>query len=148
MHVTPVYRSQQDRQALLQGVNDGYLSICSNHRPHELAAKMAPFAATDAGISVLDSFAGAIFNLVNTGKLTLAAAIGALTSLPARAIDQTTGQLQPEGRADLCIVDMKQVCELNAEDLASKGHNNPWLGEQLMGKVTCTINGGHIVYRA
>jgi len=148
MHVTPVYRSQQDRQALLQGVNDGYLSICSNHRPHELAAKMAPFAATDAGISVLDSFAGAIFNLVNTGKLTLAAAIGALTSLPAKAIDQPAGQILPEGRADLCIVDLKQVCKLNTEDLASKGHNNPWLGESLVGRVTCTINGGHIVYRA
>ena len=147
MHVTPVYRRPQDRQALLQGVNDGQLSICSNHRPHELSAKMAPFAATEAGISVLDSFAGAVFNLVDTGQLTLAAAIGALTSLPAEVIDQPVGQLKAEGRADLCIVDLRQGSVLNTSDLASKGHNNPWLGERLVGKVVCTINGGHIVYR-
>ncbi len=148
MHVNPVYRSKADQQALLQGVNDGYLSISSNHRPHELAAKMAPFAATEAGISVLDSFAGAILNLVNSGKLSLAAAIGALTSLPAKVLNSEVGQLKPEGRADLCIVDMKEVKALNTEELASKGHNNPWLGEKLAGRVIYTINGGHIVYRA
>ena len=148
MHVNPVYRSHSDRQALLQGVNDGHLSICSNHHPHELAAKMAPFSATATGISVLDSFAAAIFNLVNSDQLSLTAAIRALTYLPAQAIDQPLVQLRPEGRADLCMVDMDQASVLSAEDLASKGHNNPWLGERLVGKVVCTISGGHIVYKA
>ncbi len=148
MHVSPVYRSQTDRQALLQAVNDGHISICSNHYPHELAAKMAPFAASAAGISVLDSFASALFNLVHTGKLTLSSLITAVSALPAKVLDQPLGQLVAEGRADLCIVDMAHRCNINSQDLVSKGHNNPWLGEALMGQVTCTINDGHIVYRA
>ena len=147
-HVTPVYRSQADRLALLKAVNEGHLSICSNHRPHELAAKMAPFAATEPGISVLDSFANALFSLVESQQLTLTAAINAVTNAPAKAIGQSLGELSIEKRADLCIVDMEGKTQLSAENMASKGHNNPWLGQSLPGKVMCTINGGHIVYQA
>ncbi len=147
-HVTPVYRSEADRLALLKAVNDGHLSICSNHRPHELAAKMAPFAATEPGISVLDSFANALFNLVKSQQLTLKAAIIAVTSAPAKAIGQSLGGLGIEKRADLCIVDMKGKTQIEVENMASKGHNNPWLGQSLPGKIMCTINGGHIVYQA
>jgi dihydroorotase len=148
MHVTPVYRSSTDKQALLDAVNDGHISICSNHCPHELASKMAPFAASAAGISVLDSFASALFNLVHDDKLTLSSAISAVSSLPAKVLRQPLGQLTSEGRADLCIVDMSRSACLNTQDLASKGHNNPWIETPLMGQVICTINDGHIVYQA
>ena len=147
-HVTPVYRSESDRQALLKAVNDGQVSICSNHRPHELAAKMAPFAATEPGVSVLDSFASALFSLVKSQQLTLKAAITAVTSAPAKAIGQNLGELSLEKRADLCIVDMNGQSQVTLESIISKGHNNPWLEQTLPGKVMCTINGGHIVYQA
>jgi dihydroorotase len=147
-HVTPVYRTEGDRLALLAAVNEGKVSICSNHRPHELAAKMAPFAATESGISVLDSFANALFSLVESQQLTLKAAIQAVTAAPAKAIGQTLGKLAIESRADLCIVDVHEKSQITVETMASKGHNNPWLGQALPGKVMCTINGGHIVYQA
>lgn len=147
-HVTPVYRSETDRQALLTAVNEGQISICSNHRPHELAAKMAPFAATEPGISVLDSFANALFSLVKSQQLTLKGAISAVTTAPAKVIGQNLGELSLETRADLCIVDMHGHSQVTLESMASKGHNNPWLGQTLPGKVMCTINGGHMVYQA
>jgi len=109
---------------------------------------MAPFAATEPGISVLDSFANALFSLVESQQLTLAAAINAVTNAPAKAIGQNLGELSIEKRADICIVDMEGKTQLSAENMASKGHNNPWLGQSLPGKVMCTINGGHIVYQA
>ncbi|MEH6344569.1 MAG: dihydroorotase [Bermanella sp.] len=147
-HVTPVYRSETDRQALLKAVNLGQIGICSNHRPHELAAKMAPFAAAEAGISVLDSFAGALISLVKSEQLTLEAAIKAVTATQAKVINQPVGQLAIGSRADLCILDMNAHNQMNAENMESLGQNNPWLGETLPGKVMTTINGGHIVYQA
>ena len=152
-HVTPAYRSQADREALLNAVNQGQISICSNHRPHELAAKMAPFAATEAGISVLDSFTNALLGLVKSDQLTLKSAIQAVTASPAKVIGHkvmgaSLGQLTIESQADLCIVDMNAQTCLESDNLKSKGHNNPWLGQALPGKVVCTINRGHIVYQA
>ncbi|MDO6749523.1 hypothetical protein, partial [Gilvimarinus sp. 1_MG-2023] len=43
-HLLPSLRSEADRQALLAAVNAGELAICSNHQPHEIVAKKAPFA--------------------------------------------------------------------------------------------------------
>ncbi len=147
MHVTPCYRSSKDRQALLDAVNAGHIAICSNHKPHDLAAKMAPFSATLSGISVLDSFSGVLFDLVKQNKLTLKAAIQAVSSAPAAILGLGQGSIEVEKSASLCIVDLDQSITLTAKDLASKGNNNPWLNKALSGKVVCTINQGHIVYQ-
>lgn len=146
MHVSPVYRSEDDRQALLAAVNAGQLAICSNHRPHELAAKMAPFAASEAGISTLDSFTSVLLGLVKKGELTLDAAIKAVTSTPASVLGKSFGRIQLEGKANLCIADIDHEFALSETDLVSQGSNNPWLDQTLTGKVVCTINKGHIVY--
>lgn len=148
MHVVPVYRSEQDRLALLAGVNAGQLSICSNHRPTEMAAKMAPFSDSVSGISVLDSFTNVLLDLVHSEQLTLTAAINAVTHGPANAFNLSVGSLIVEGQASLCMVDLTELSHHTLSSLTSKGQNNPWLNEPLPGKVSCTINQGHIVYRA
>lgn len=150
MHVVPPYRSEADRQALLAGVNAGELAICSNHRPHEVAAKMAPFAASESGISVLDSFASVLFSLVEKGELTLEAAVKAVTQTPADVLGETPaeamGSLKVGGAADVTIIDQSATIELNEADLNSQGVNNPWLHQSLKGKVLATLCDGHVVF--
>lgn len=148
MHVSPVYRSESDRQALLTGVNNGQLSICSNHSPQDHASKMAPFSASEVGINSLDNFTQVLLNLVEKNELTLDAAIKAITTSPAAVINKKLGCIKIEQRADLCIVDMQYKTTTNDAQCASKGCNNPWLDKPFTGKVTHTINGGHIVYKA
>ncbi|MFY0639915.1 MAG: dihydroorotase [Bermanella sp.] len=148
MHVSPVYRSEADRKALLAGVNNGQLSICSNHLPQDRASKMAPFSASEVGINSLDSFTQVLLGLVEKQELTLTAAIKAITALPAAVINKKLGGIVIEERADLCIVDMQQASSVSSETLVSKGSNNPWIGKTFTGKVTHTINGGHLVYSA
>lgn len=147
MHVSPVYRSEADRQALLEGVNKGQLSICSNHLPQDLAAKMAPFSASEVGINSLDNFTQVLLNLVEKNELTLEAAIKAVTSLPANVLSKPLGSIALEQRADLCIVNMQQDVMTDSQSLNSKGRNNPWLDKPFKGAVTHTINGGHIVFQ-
>lgn len=148
MHMTPVLRSEVDRQALLNAVNDGTLSICSNHMPHEIAAKMAPFAASESGISIMDTFTQVLMSLVEKNELTLSAAINAVSALPAKQLALNVGSILVEGKADLLIMDTQADEVLNEDQLLSKGHNNPWIGKTLTGKVSHTINGGHIVYQS
>lgn len=147
MHVSPVYRSPLDQQALIDGVNKGTLSICSNHNPQDSASKMAPFAASEKGISVLDSFANVIFDLVNNKTLTLEAAIRSISSLPAQQLNIQAGKINIEGAADLCIVDINKQTTMSPSKIISKGANNPWIEQNLYGEVACTINAGHIVYQ-
>ena len=53
-HVMPPLRSEADRQALLEGLQDNTIdAICSDHQPHEIDAKMAPLQQTAPGISAL-----------------------------------------------------------------------------------------------
>ncbi|MEP6135480.1 dihydroorotase, partial [Marinobacter sp.] len=55
-HVRPPLRSEKDRQALLGGVRDGVIdAITSQHQPHDSAAKQAPLAATEPGLSTIEN---------------------------------------------------------------------------------------------
>ncbi|MBR9828208.1 MAG: dihydroorotase, partial [Oceanospirillales bacterium] len=55
-HLQPPLRSQLDRAGLRQGLVTGTLSaICSDHQPHDPIAKQAPFAATEPGMSGLET---------------------------------------------------------------------------------------------
>jgi len=90
-HVEPPLRSEADRQALLAAVNRGELAICSNHRPHEIAAKKAPFAASEPGMSLYRHFLPLLLQLIQTDELDRNAAIQALTELPARALGLERG---------------------------------------------------------
>jgi dihydroorotase len=147
MHVSPVYRSHLDQQALIDGVNNGVLSICSNHIPQDTASKMAPFSASEKGISALDSFSSVIFDLVSKKVLTLAAAIKSISSLPAKQLKINAGKIKIEGAADLCIADMNAKTRLTSDNIISKGVNNPWIDQNLSGSITHTINAGHIVFQ-
>lgn len=90
-HVLPPLRCESDRQALLAAINNGELAICSNHQPHEIAAKKAPFADAAAGMAMYDLFIGLLLERVNCGELTLHAALSALSSVPAATLGLRSG---------------------------------------------------------
>ncbi|MDP2548597.1 dihydroorotase [Oceanobacter sp. 4_MG-2023] len=90
-HLLPSLRSEADRQALLAAVNAGELAICSNHQPHEIVAKKAPFAESAAGMALYAPFIGLLLQRVNDGELTLNAALSALSTLPAATLGLHSG---------------------------------------------------------
>ena len=146
-HVQPPLRSEQDRQALLAGVNDGILAICSNHQPKDIAAKKAPFAAAEAGMSILDSWLSMMLTLVQKGELELNALINASAILPAKILGIKAG-IEIGQNANLVIVDATAEVCYSAETLKSTGKNSPILGQPLVGEVKLTISGGREVFRA
>jgi len=55
-HVRPPLRTQRDRDGLRQALADGTISaVCSDHQPHDVDAKLAPFPASEPGISGLET---------------------------------------------------------------------------------------------
>lgn len=147
-HVRPPLRSQRDRDGLRQAVADGVIgAICSDHQPHDRDAKLAPFAATEPGISALETLLPLTLRLVDEGVLSVSDAITRLTAGPASILGIDAGHLKCGTSADLCIVDPDYHWDVTEEILVSAGKNTPFLGWEMKGRVTHTLLGGRLVHQ-
>ena len=144
--VNPPLRLEEDRQAIIRGLQDGTIGvIATDHAPHAKAEKDRPFTEAPSGMTGLEtSFALGLMNLVKPGYLTLPQLIDRMSTQPARRYGLEAGSVREEGAADLVLFDP----DLRWTYLVpqSKATNSPWLGKSLTGKVLLTICGGRIVY--
>ncbi len=146
-HVRPPLRTQRDMEGLRKGIADGTVAaICSDHQPHEADAKLAPFGATEAGISALETLLPLALRVVDDGVLSMTQMIASLTSQPATILGIEAGTLSPGRQADICIFDPERYWTLDSGSMLSRGHNTPFLNWEMKGEVTCTLLGGKTVY--
>ena len=147
-HVQPPLRSRADRDALRAAVQSGVVSaIASHHLPHEADAKLAPFGATEAGISSVELLLPLAMTLVEDGLLDLPTLLARLSSGPAKALQLPAGRLAVGAPADLLLFD-PNVSTLAGEQWFSKGRNCPFFGHCLPGQVRYTLVDGRVVYQA
>lgn len=148
-HLIPPLRSQLDRAGLIQGLLGGTIqAICSDHQPHESAAKEAPFADTEPGMIGLETLLSLSLWLVDQEMLDLPQLIEKLTLAPATILGLDEGNLAVGRTADICIFDLEEEWTLTPESSHSRGKNTPFMGHPLKGRVTNTLHQGHIVYSA
>jgi dihydroorotase len=146
-HVLPPLRTSEDRAGLSEGVAQGIIeAICSDHQPHEADAKLAPFCATEPGISALGTLLPLTLRLVQEGIVGLSDALARLTSGPAGILGVEAGTLAPGAAADVCIIDPEAVWILDSSTIQSRGQNTPFLNWEFTGRVTHTLLGGKIVF--
>jgi dihydroorotase len=146
-HTTPPLRSEKDRQALLEALSEGHIhAISSNHRPHEPAAKMAPFCSSEPGLATLDSFVPDLIHLTETTSLSIQQLISAVTNGAARCLDLPVPSLHCAGPANAVIINPKSCWQLNPENTYSMGHNNPRWGNELRGQAVITLHNGQLTY--
>lgn len=133
-HVRPPLRSNEDRAALREGVKTGVIdAICSDHQPLDASAKLAPFPATEPGMSTLETVLPLGLQLVREGVLSESQLIAALTCKPGDVlgIERNTGWL---------LIDPLVSWTVSGETLLSTGKNTPWLGQTLQGLVRRVFN--------
>ncbi|CAK0778790.1 Dihydroorotase-like protein [Gammaproteobacteria bacterium] len=146
-HVLPPLRSQYDRDILRVACASGVVSaICSDHQPHEPDAKLAPFCETEPGISGLETLLPLGLRLVHNGILDLSTLISRLSWQPSSILGQPYGTLQIGARADVCLFDLERRWTLDAARLISRGHNTPFHGWELKGRVIHTLMEGRRVF--
>jgi dihydroorotase len=148
-HTVPPLRTKEDMEGLRQAVARGAVSaICSDHQPHDMDAKLAPFAATEPGISALETLLPLTLRLVEEGVLTLTQAVARITAEPALVLGINAGSLSVGAPADICIYSSRERWTLTPQSLLSRGKNTPFLGCTLTGRVTNTMVGGRMVYQS
>ncbi|MES2818850.1 MAG: dihydroorotase [Pseudomonadota bacterium] len=147
-HVQPPLRSGKDRDGLRAAVKSGVIqAIASHHQPHEPDAKLAPFGATEPGISSVELLLPLALSLVQDGLLDLPTLLARLSAGPAQALRLAAGSLALGSAADLVLFD-PQASTLAGETWHSKGANCPFIGHCLPGAVRYTLVDGHISYQA
>jgi len=146
-HVLPPLRTQRDRDGLRAGLAKGTLyAVCSDHQPHEADAKLAPFIATEPGISALETLLPLGLRLVEDQVISLSEIIARLTYQPARLLGADLGTLGIGAAADLCLFNPNEQWEFVPGQMQSRGRNTPFAGWQFKGRVVTTIFNGKVVF--
>jgi dihydroorotase len=146
-HVQPPFRSRQDKESLRVGLASGTIdSICSDHQPHDLDAKLGAFPETEPGISSLETLLPLMLRLVAERAISLEQGINALTHKSAQILQLKRGALTSGFVADICIFDPEQEWQVNSGSWLSQGVNTPFWGQDFKGRVTYTLQEGKIIY--
>jgi dihydroorotase len=148
-HVNPPLRSQRDKDGLRDAVAKGVIkAICSDHQPHEADAKLMPFAETAPGIAGLETLLPLVLRLADEGCMSLSAALATVTSGPADILGLAAGRLSVGAAADITVIDPDASWFVSKDKLRSHGHNTPFLGWEMTGRVKHTLVDGQLVYSA
>jgi len=152
--VNPPLRAAGDAAAVLAALVDGTAdAVATDHAPHTQVDKEAEFGLAANGISGVETALGVLLAAVADGRLSLARAIEALTTGPARVLGARPGRrgavrgLVEGAPADLVVFDPGATWTVTAGTLASRGKNNPLLGRDLPGRVLLTVADGRLAYR-
>jgi len=147
-HLVPPLRSQRDREAIRQALEDGTIdAICSDHAPVDDDAKERPFQESEPGATGVELLLPLTLKWAAERDLSLHAALDRITRKPAAILGVEAGRLAPGQPADLCLFDPAATWTVSAKTLASLGKNSPFLGMELAGRVRYTIIDGYLDYK-
>ena len=145
--VSPPLRSEEDRQAVVEGLKDGTIdAIASDHSPHDQDSKRLPFAQAEFGIVGLETLLPLSLELYHNGHLPLLDVLGLLTHRPADILSLEAGHLRAGAPADFVLIDIDVPRRINASEFRSKSKNTPFDERPAQGRAMRTVVGGRDVF--
>jgi dihydroorotase len=146
--MNPPLRSEDDRQALIEGLRSGAIDcVATDHAPHAREEKEEAFEVAPMGVTGLETaFAVLVTDLVMPGHLQLAT-----------LVERMTAGLEPFGllvptiakgaAANITLADLSATWEVGDAGYESRSINNAFGGRTLTGRVLVTVADGAVAYR-
>jgi dihydroorotase len=150
LKMNPPLRSEEDRQALIEGIRDGTIAaIATDHAPHAAYEKDVPFEEAPFGVTGLET-AFAVLNtrLVEPGIVSLGIVLERLSAGPARIYGLEPPRIAVGAPANLVVLDLKATWCVADDEFRSRSANSWLLGSTLKGKVVRTVADGKIAFAA
>lgn len=146
--MNPPLRSEEDRLAILEGLEDGTIDcIASGHAPHTDYEKDVEFDYAPNGVIGLETALGATLNqLYHSKRLDLPRTLSLLTYKPAQILNLNKGTLEIGADADVTLFDPECEWTPQSNSFQSKSSNSPWIDRTLKGKVIQTFVSGNLVF--
>ena len=147
--MNPPLRTEDDRQAVIEGILDGTVDcIITDHAPHT-AEEKANFETAPNGVVGLEtSLAATLTAFYHTGKLGLCDIVRLMCDNPRRLLHLPARTLETGMPADLILVDTQKEWVVDPAKLHSRSHNTVFKGMTLTGRVRTVLVGGKIVFTA
>lgn len=145
--MNPPLRTENDRLAIIKGLQDGTIDIiATDHAPHTSEEKARDITKAPSGIIGLETALGlGISELVEKDYISMMELLKLMTIGPSKVYNLDAGYIAEGGPADITLIDPKMEWEVK-DDFASKAHNTPFIGRKLTGRAVMTIASGKIVY--
>lgn len=146
--MNPPIRSAADRDALIEGVQDGTIDvIATDHAPHTAEEKSRGLAGSAMGVVGLEtSFAVIYTKLVMAGIISPERMIELMAEAP-RRIFALGGGLAAGEKADIAVFDLGNEFTVDPATFLSKGRSTPFEGWRLHGQTILTLVDGRTAYR-
>lgn len=139
--MNPPIRSEEDRNALIDGINDGTIDmIATDHAPHSKEEKSKGLSGSMMGVVGLEvAFPILYTKLVKTNKVILERLMELLYTNPLKRFGINRNE-------DFSIWSLDEEYEINPEEFLSMGRSTPFEGEKVFGKCLLTVCNNKVVY--
>lgn len=139
--MNPPIRSEEDRQALIKGLQDGTIDmIATDHAPHGYDEKSRGLENSLMGVVGLETAFPVLYTyLVKKGIITLEKLIELMAINPRRRFGLTQTD-------DICVYDLQSEYKIDPSEFKSKGKSTPFDGLTVAGKNLLTVCGGKAVW--
>ncbi len=147
--MNPPLRTPEDIEAIFEGLRDGTIDcIASDHAPHASHEKETDMITAAFGIIGLEtSIPLGISRLVKPGILSLMAYIEKCSTNPRSLLKLPEIRIVEGEPANLTIIDINKNWTFGADDIQSKSHNTPFLGQEFTGQAIGAINNNKTWWR-
>ena len=143
--LSPPLRSEDDRLAIIEGIQDGTIdAIASDHRARSKDTKAQPFSAASVGASGIETLFSITLDLVHKKIIDINKAISFLTINPAKILGIDSPSLEEEKVADFIVFDENEPHTIKKENL--KTSPTPFDGKKIHGKILATFINGQVAF--
>ena len=146
--LNPAIKTHEDREALLQALNDGRLdTIATDHAPHAWAEKAKPYLLSPSGTPMVQHALPVMLEWVRRGKITVENVVEKMCHAPAEIFHiRGRGFIREGYYADLVLVDPDDPRTVSRENILYKCGWSALEGTTLPARVTHTFVNGRLVY--
>ena len=147
LKLSPPLRTENDRQSLVEAINDGTIDvIVSDHKPEDEESKRLTFSQATTGATGVETLLPLSLELFHNKSVKLKNLIAAITSNPAKILGINKGNLEKGSDADLCVFDLNKPWVVNKDQLKSKSKNTPIEHRKMQGQILKTFVKGELAY--
>lgn len=145
--MNPPLRSEEDRLALIEGIQDGTIDmIATDHAPHSLEEKSKGLEKSAMGIVGIETAFSVLYTeLCKKGVISLEKLIELMHDNPKRRFGIGT-DIEEGEYANLTVFDLENEFTVNSAEFLSMGKSTPFEGKKVYGRCKITIYEGEIVW--
>ena len=139
--MNPPLRSTEDRQALIEGIQDGTIDmIATDHAPHSAEDKSKGLDGSSFGIVGIETAFPLLYTyLVKQDIITMDRLLELLVTNPRKRFNIPMG-------CDFSIWDLRQTYYIDPAEFQSMGRSTPFEGWKVSGRCLATVCGGKLVW--